>query len=400
MKVGRRGCTRAALLTLACALVASLFSIVVGAQARAGAHHRWAGHSGHGAARRHHKVSIKGTKRSAKRSFVFGIYPGGAAGTVGPGGATMPEDPAKRLAALEQLRAPGHPFVLHLYAGYTGPDGASAAQQVGQEIAAYGSAGFQTELALCYRPADGGSAADVVGFVGFVRASVRALGPERGFVYLQVTNEANVGGAPNASDGYYHGVKDALIQGVIAAKQTARADHLRKVKVGFNWAYATDPAESEFWAYLGDKGGRRFVRSLDWVGFDAYPGTWGPPLAAGDPSAATTTFMDGVLRDLRHEYMPLAGIPARVPLHVSENGYPTGRGRSDATQIAIMRAAVTAVYQARVTYNVTGYRWFDLRDADSSSPSFQSQYGLMRDDYSPKPAFAVYRKLVAELSGH
>ena len=64
-----------------------------------------------------------------------------------------------------------------------------------------------------------------------------------------------------------------------------------------------------------------------------------------------------------------------------------------------MRAAVTAVYRARVTYNVTGYRWFDLRDADSSSPSFESQYGLMRDDYTPKPAFAVYRKLVAELSG-
>lgn len=168
--------------------------------------------------------------------------------------------------------------------------------------------------------------------------------------------------------------------------------------MGFNWAYATDPAESEFWAYLRHKGGRRFVRSLDWVGFDAYPGTWGPPLAAGDPSAATADFMDGVLRDLRDKYMPLAGIPARVPLHVSENGYPTGPDRSDATQVAIMRAAVTAVYRARVTYNITGYRWFDLRDADSSSPSFESQYGLMRDDYSPKPAFADYRELVAELS--
>lgn len=391
---------RAAPLTLTCALVASLFSIVFGAQARVDAHHRRAGHSGHRAARHHHMVSIKGTNASANRPFVFGIYPGGAAGTVGPSGATMPEDPARRLAALDQLRAPGHPFVLHLYAGYTGPAGPSAAQQVGQEIAAYGSEGFQTELALCYRPADGGSAADVAGFVGFVRDSVRALGPERGFIYLQVTNEANVGGAPNASDGYYHGAKDALVEGIIAAKQAARADNLKKVKVGFNWAYATDPAESEFWAYLRQKGGRRFVRSLDWVGFDAYPGTWGPPLAAGDPAAATATFMDGVLRDLRDKYMPLAGIPARVPLHVSENGYPTGPDRSDAMQVAIMRAAVTAVYRARVTYNITGYRWFDLRDADSSSPSFESRYGLMRDDYSPKPAFGVYRELVAELSRH
>ena len=63
-----------------------------------------------------------------------------------------------------------------------------------------------------------------------------------------------------------------------------------------------------------------------------------------------------------------------------------------------LKAVVNAVYHARGTYNVTGLRWFDLRDADSSSSSFESQYGLMRDDYSPKPAFGVYRALVASLS--
>ena len=41
------------------------------------------------------------------RPLVFGIYPGGAAGTVGPAGQLQPEDPVKRLAALEQLRPPG-----------------------------------------------------------------------------------------------------------------------------------------------------------------------------------------------------------------------------------------------------------------------------------------------------
>jgi hypothetical protein len=49
-------------------------------------------------------------------------------------------------------------------------------------------------------------------------------------------------------------------------------------------------------------------------------------------------------------------------------------------------------------YNITGFQWFDLRDADSSSLSFESQYGLMRDDYSPKPAFGAYRALVASRS--
>ena len=49
------------------------------------------------------------------------------------------------------------------------------------------------------------------------------------------------------------------------------------------------------------------------------------------------------------------------------------------------------------SHRVTGYRWFDLRDADSASPSFESRYGLMRDDYRPKPAFAAYRDLIATL---
>ena len=350
-------------------------------------------------AMRHWTARTSKHPSGAKPALTFGIYPGGAAGTVGPGGPTRPEDPAKRLAALELLRAPDQPFVLHLYVSYTGVGGQSADQQVGQEIAAYGQAGFQTEVALCYRPADGGSDADVAGFVEFVRQSVDSLGRKPGFVSLQVTNEANVGGAPNASDGFYKGAESALIKGVIAAKQAVHKAGFGRVKVGFNWAYAVDRAEVGFWRRLRRDGSRRFIGALDWVGFDAYPGTWGPRLAPGDVSVATATFMNGALRRLRSNYLPLAGIPKRVPLHITENGYPTGPGRSEATQVAVMRAAIRAIHTGRATYNITGYRWFDLRDADSSSSSFESQYGLMRDDYSPKPAFEVYRGLVATLSG-
>jgi hypothetical protein len=397
---------RAAALGFAGVLLAALATIALGASAGAfagafaGAS---AGPAGPGrlhltASIRHQPVShLKPTSPTVPR-LVFGIYPGGAAGTVGPSGPVAPENPTLRMAALEQLRPPGRPFVLHLYASYTGADGWSAAQQVGQEIAQYGDAGFQTELVACYRPADGGSPADVAGFVEFVRDAVRSLGPVPGFVSLQVTNEANQGGSPNTSDGYYAGAKDALIDGVIAAKDEARGAGFTKVKVGFNWAYATDGGERAFWRYLGTRGGRRFVDDLDWVGLDAYPGTWGPALAGRGLGAETTSFMDGALRALRVTYMPLAGIPHTVPLRVSETGYPTGPGRSDATQVTVMKAAVEAVYHSRGTYNVTGYRWFDLRDADSSSSSFESQYGLMRDDYSPKPAFGAYRALVARLS--
>lgn len=50
-----------------------------------------------------------------RRPLVFGIYPGGAAGTVGPGGQTRPEDPALRRRAPLNLRPRGRRLVLRLY---------------------------------------------------------------------------------------------------------------------------------------------------------------------------------------------------------------------------------------------------------------------------------------------
>jgi hypothetical protein len=375
-------------------LLAALATIALGVSTGASG----PGHLQLTASIRHQPVSKLMRKSSAAPRLVFGVYPGGAAGTVGPSGPVAPENPALRMAALKQLRPPRRPFVLHLYASYTGKDGSSADQQVGEQIAEFGQAGFQTELAAAYRPSDGGSPADVGGFVEFVRDAVRSLGPVPGFESLQITNEANQGGSPNTSDGYYARAEDALIAGVIAAKGEVRSHAFAHVRIGFNWAYATGPDERAFWRYLGHHGGRRFVGDLDWVGLDAYPGTWGPALGKRDLAAETTSFIDRALHALRVTYMPLAGIPRTVPLQVSETGFPTGPGRTDSMQVTVMKAAVESVYHARGKYNITGLRWFDLRDADSSSESFESQYGLMRDDYSPKPAFGAYRTLVARLS--
>jgi hypothetical protein len=326
--------------------------------------------------------------------LTFGIYPGGPAGTVGPSAPVRPEDPVKRLAALKALRPSGRPFVLHLYAGYTGPRGRSAAGQLARQVSQYTRAGFQLEPVLTYRPAAGGP--DVAGFVQFTCAAVRAFGHNRRFVSLQVGNEANVGAAPNAADGYYAGARDAVIQGVIAAKAEARLRRISRLKVGFNWAYGTGSAQTSFWTYLA-KGGRAFVSSLDWVGLDAYPGTWGPAIR-GNPAAASVASIDQDLARLRRRYMPLARIPARIPIHVSESGYPTGPGRSEAMQVSVMKAMIGAVNAARSTYNVTDYRWFDLRDSNSAMPRSEAHYGLMNDAYTPKRGFTAFRDIVATLS--
>jgi hypothetical protein len=337
------------------------------------------------------------TRADSTGSLTFGIYPGGAAGAVGLAGRTVAEDPAKRLAALEQLRSPGRPFVLHIYASYTGRGSASPAEQVGRDIAQYTSAGFQIELVLTYRPVGGSPTENVAGFADFARRAVTSFGGNRRFVALQVTNEVNVHAAPAAADGAYPGAEDALIRGVVAADAEARRDGHGQVGIGFNWAYSVDRREAAFWSRVGRLGGATFRRALDWIGLDIYPRTWGPTVEGG-LAAATRKTVRAALATLRGRYLPLAGIPARVPLHISENGYPTGPGRSEAMQVTAMKAVVSTIYASRSIYGVTDYRWFDLRDADSSGPSFESRYGVMRDDYSPKPGFDAYRTLIARLA--
>jgi hypothetical protein len=344
----------------------------------------------------HPSRHLRSGRASAAAPLVLGIYPGGAAGTVGPSGAVRPEDPALRLQALQTLRGDGRPFVLHLYDAYVRPADADAVPDwLAAQIAQYTAAGFRVELVLTYRPERAGG--DVDGFVRFVRARVRQLAPNAGVTDLQVTNEVNVRGAPDAADGAYRGAPRALVRGVVAAKDEARRNGAgRRLHVGFNWAYQLGPAEEAFFAGLGASGGRAFARAVDWVGLDAYPGTWGPPLAHGDPARAVRSALLGALRLLRRDLLPLARLGSAA-LHVSESGYPTGPDRSEAMQVTVLRAAVLAAADARDDLGVTDFRWFDLRDADSSSDSFERRYGLMRDDYTPKPAFDAFRRLIATL---
>jgi hypothetical protein len=342
----------------------------------------------------HAAFVVRGRATVGPKPLVFGIYPGGPIGAVGRTGRAAPDDFSEQLAALKRLRAPGRPFVLHLYASFSGPHSQSAAGQLGSEVASYTGAGFEIELVLTYRPANGDQTEDVAGYVSFVRDAVRAFGSLPGFVGLQITNEVNVRNAPNAADGYYAGAEDALTKGVIAAKAEARRDGFDHVRVGFNWAFALDPGEKSFWRRLGDRGGDAFRRSLDWVGLDVYPGTWGPKSVAPTIAATTRKTMLRSFAALRN-FMRLARISRDVSLHVSENGFPTGPGRTQSMQAAALRAAIAAVIASRSRYRITDYRWFDLRDADSSSSSFEDHYGLMDDRYAPKAAFNVYRAVIA-----
>ena len=333
--------------------------------------------------------------KSGAPPLVMGIYPGGLAGQVGPAKPPKPEDGAKRLDALERLRG-DREFAVHLYVKFSGHGKSDADNaRIERELRDYMSRGYLGELVVTYRPAARRGPPDVAEFVAYTREVVRRLGPDARFRSIQVTNEVTNDLSPDASDGAFPGARDALIQGVIAAKEEARRGGFDQLEVGFNWLYRLDPdREEKFWAYLGEKGGPEFLGALDWVGVDAYPGTFFPPVVqpGGERNSLVNAF--SVLREC---FLPLAKIPESVPLHVSENGYPTSPARTYEQQEAFLRSMVGTVSELRGNYNVTDYRWFDLRDGDSGDPDFGQQYGLMRDDYSPKPAFGAYRELVAAL---
>ena len=60
----------------------------------------------------------------------------------------------------------------------------------------------------------------------------------------------------------------------------------------------------------------------------------------------------------------------------------------------MIRDVIEAVLEAKDHLNIAAYELFSLRDADSSNPDMFHQFGIMTDDYRPKPAYRVFKELV------
>jgi hypothetical protein len=228
-----------------------------------------------------------------------------------------------------------------------------------------------------------------------VREVVRRFGRIRAVIALQIANEVNIGFSPDSSDGAYERAPEALVRGVIAAKREARRLRLDRLKIGFNWFWHLDGAvERRFWRALRDHGGRRFARAVDWIGLDAYPGTVFPVVV---PLGGERDAIVSALRSLRC-FARVPGIPRSTPIKVEENGWPTLLpARAYAEQATRLRRMVRAVHDYRGAFNVSDYRWFNLRDADTAAPALFQHSGLLESDYDAKPAFAAYRGLVRDL---
>jgi hypothetical protein len=329
----------------------------------------------------------------------FGIDPGlaGSAGSVQLPSA--PDDLARDVSGAGGLRAARHVLVVRLNRLFWS-DGEAGIKHFQALVARYAAAGLEVELQVRYHPGPGENG-NLAAWQAYVRHVVDVFGPDRHVVAMTITNEVNVGFSPNTSDGSYTAAKDALIRGIEAAHAEAVSRGFAQLRFGFTYAYRFAPQDdAAFFAYLGAHGGAVFRAALGFVGLDFYPGSVYPPaMAAGDSYRAE---MAQALGTVRSCFAPRAGIGAGVPIWITENGVPTGAGTSEAAQASALHQLVLAARDYSGTFGVTDYRWFNLRDSHSSStgslPGVAASFatdGLLRDDYTPKPAYAIYQAAIA-----
>jgi hypothetical protein len=341
--------------------------------------------------------SYGGAPPRASAALRLGIDPGIAGSAGGAQLPSTPDDPAKDLQAAQALAVPGHQLVIRLNRLFWS-DGQSGIDAFKRTVASYSAAGFEVELQVRYHPPSG-EAGDIPGWLAFVRHVVDTFGPNPRVVAMTITNEVNINFSPNTSDGSYSGAQDAMIQGIEAAHREAVRRHFTQLRFGFTYAYRFQN-DTSFFSYMASNGGAAFARSLDFVGLDFYPGAVFPPaMPPGDSYRSELAQAAGVLRDC---FMPQGNIPATVPIWVTEDGVNSGTMPEDA-QAAGLRELVQAAHDYSGTFNITDYRWFNLRDSTSSGqpaypvPVTFSSFGLLRDDYTRKPAFGAYHEVIAAL---
>jgi len=296
-----------------------------------------------------------------------------------------PDDFEQAQAAVERLQGDGPPMLVRMYVNWTGT--ARTASAVA-EVARLAAEPVPWDLVLCYRDRE----ADLGAWEDFVGRVVSAHG--RQLAAVQVTGEANLTSVPMAADGAFPRAAEALVRGVQAAA-AAKERTGATAAIGFAVAPEVNPAASPFWPVVAELGGPRFAASVNYAGLDMYPDVFGPRFGLDRLDSA----VGWLLGSFREQALPIAGIGPAVPIRICENGWPTGPARSEAQQADVLETVLRAVHARRDELNVTHWELFTLRDADSSSSDLFHQFGVLHDDYSPKPAFGRLCELFAELGG-
>ncbi len=311
----------------------------------------------------------------------FGIYLGGISEAHHEMASGKPDVPEKINQALDTLQGTKK-FLVRTYLGFTGTE--SDAELVDMpsmpDLARYTWRGRKLDLVLSNWDRQG----NMAGWAEFIENVIARYGPYIGC--LQICEEPNLYEYPG--DGRFGYSAESVLIGIKVAHHTLKHRALT-AEVGFNAVPNDDPNDS-FWQRLSKRMDESFINSLDYIGLNFYPDVTIP--LVGKMSMEVTK----VLIDFR-ETLGAAGIPGSVPIHICENGWPTGPGRYYTRQAEYIEEMVRTVHELRGKLNISQYELFALRDADTANPDLNHQFGILRDDYSEKPAFETYRHLVNEL---
>lgn len=316
--------------------------------------------------------------------LIFGVHPLGLAGAHDGVASGPPDDIDQISGAIARLQGDRPPLLVRMYVTWSGAASSPAALARVDELA---TALPACDLVLTYRDPD----ADLVAWEIFVGQVVVKHG--RRLSAVQVTGEANLTSVPAAADGAFPRAVEALVRGAIAAAAAKRRSR-SAASIGFAVSPEVDPLGGAFWPALARLGGDEFAASVDYAGLDMYPDVFAPGIELDHLDGA----VDWLLRSFREQALPIAGIGPSVPIRICESGWPTGSGRHETRQADVIETVIRSVHARKQELNVTHWELFTLRDADSSKPDLLHNFGILRDDYSPKPAFERLRRLITELA--
>ncbi len=309
---------------------------------------------------------------------------------------SRPADTAHIRRLVDEL-AGGGPLVIREYVHFFGadsdPETVSALGAEGEldhlpmPDEWYAEHGRELDLVASYLP----RTADIAGWLTFLDTLIERYGHLTR--HLQVTLEPNF--PIPLIDGSSPGVLDALTLGLPHARAALNRKGLSQVKVGFSVAEPPEwlGGDDAFWHHLAQVPIRDFAAAVDYVGLALYPDAFSPVAARGTPGDVASLTAHA-LRHLRDDCLSRAHIPASVPIHVVENGSPSGAPRTEHDQADSLSDMITTILAHSASLNVTHYEMFSLRDADSSSPEPLGSLGLVTDSYEPKAAFHLYRKTI------
>ena len=171
------------------------------------------------------------------------------------------------------------------------------------------------------------------------------------------------------------------------------------VPVGFGSVPDGPAALAGFWSDLARAADGSFRDAVDFVGHNFYVDVFEEALPRGQIPCS----VERILRDLRGRQPAHGRHPPRRPdpHHRERMAHGTNpfdhSVRTYEAQAEVLDAVIRAVDRLRSELNITHYDLFGLRDADSGNDELFHQFGILRSDYTPKPAFHVFRDLVDEL---